>query len=346
MHLSPIPRLFVSLALLGAGIAFTTTGSVSKAHAQSRDHDPQDVAISIIDGTTGEPTDAERLTLSYLLLRQDPVLDIEPDGSSFVLRDVPLRERGKYVLAVWKDGVPYFFSRNGKRLTEEEQVLHVFEATTDRAGVRITGLNLVVRRQESVLSLEYMLQLDNAASPQTTLKGDPGAFYLRMPAEASEVKAEYHRGADPIDVPVIDRNGRWYLDMGVVPGNNRIRVTALMPWREGVEVPVGSDLSIDAWSVLATPEWLEIDNNDLEPDPNAASGIKRKVGRALAPGRDFRFILRGGEIATGDSEDLFATETPEPAATEPDDDGAGWLPVMGAAVLGIAVIVVLARRRK
>lgn len=349
MRLSPIPRLFVFMALLGAGIAYTATGFLSKAHAQTQEGDPEDVAIRIVDGTTGQPTGAERLTLSYLGTRQDPVLDTQPAGSQFVLRDVPLRERGKYVLAVWKDGVPYFFSRNGAELTDEEQVLHVFSTTADRAGVRISGLNLVIRREDTIVSLEYMLQIDNTASPQVTLKGDRGAFHLRLPAGVREVKAEYHRGADPIAVPIADRgDGRWDVDVGVVPGNNRMRVAALVPWREGLEIPVGSNLPVDAWSVLATPEWLEIDNQELEPDPDtAASSLKRMVGPALAPDRDFRFILRGGEVRAGTTEEVFATEAPAAVDPEPEDeDDTGWLPVVGAAMLGIAVIVILARRRK
>lgn len=349
MRLSRIPRLSLSVALLAAVIAVTTLGSICKAHAQTREGEPQDVAIRIVDGTTGKPTGAERLTLAYLGMRQDPVLDTKPSGSSFVLRDVPLRERGQYVLAVWKHGVPYFFSRTGRALTEEEQVLHVFSTTTDRSDVRITGLTLVVRREETVVYLVYMLQIDNTASPQTTLKGDQGAFHLRLPAGVREVTAEYHRGADPIDVPIADRgNGRWDLDMGVVPGNNRVQVEALVPWREGLEIPVGSNLAIDAWSVLATPEWLEIDNRDLEPDPDATrSGMKRMVGRPLDPGRDFRFVLRSGEVTAGETEDVFATEAPAAAEPEPvADEGANWLPVVGAAMLGIAVIVILARRRR
>jgi len=349
MLLSRIPRLSLSVALLLAGIAFTTLGPFCKAHAQTLEGDPQDVAIRIVDGTTGKPTDAERVTLSYMGTRQDPVLDTKPSGSSFVLRDVPLRERGQYALAVWKEGVPYFFSRSGRALTEEEQVLHVFSTTTDQQDVRITGLNLVIRREETVVYLIYMLQIDNAASPQTTLKDDPGAFHLRLPAGAREVAAEYHRGADPIDVPIADRgNGRWDLDMGVVPGNNRVQVEALVPWREGLEIPVGSDLAIDAWSILATPEWLEIDNRDLEPDPDATrSDMKRMVGRPLGPGRDFSFILRSGEVTADETEDVFATEAPAAAEPEPvAEEGANWLPVVGAAMLGIAVIVVLARRRR
>jgi hypothetical protein len=349
MRLSTVTRHLVFLALMGAGIALMATGSACKAHAQARDAVLEDLVFQVLDGTTGQPTEVERVTIAYLGMRQQPVLDVQPSGSTIELGEVPLRERSQYVVTLWKDGVPYFFQRTGRALRDEEQVLHVFSTTAQRTDVRITGLNLVVRREDTVVSLEYMLQVDNTARPQATLVDDPGAFLLRLPAGVREVEAQFFRGPDPVDVPVTESGrGRWYLDLGVVPGNNRIQLKALVPWREGLEVPVGSDLPIDAWSVLATPEWLEIDNNELEPDPDMATeGLKRMVGRALDADRDFSFVLRGGEVRAGATEDIFATEAPAPDEAEPEeDDGTSWLPVIGAAVLGIAVIVVLARRRR
>jgi hypothetical protein len=207
-------------------------------------------------------------------------------------------------------------------------------------------MNLVLRRLETLVELEMMLQIGNRASPQVTLRDRPAAFHLRLPRGAEEVAAEYHRGADPVPVPVVDEgDGNWGLDMGVVPGNNRVRVTALVPWREGLEMQVGSDLPIDAWSLLVTPDWLEVDNRELEPDPDATPGIKRLIGPALDPGRVFRFVLRGGEITAGPTEEVFATEAPPPAAPAEEDGGIG-IPYLAIILCGLLVIVLVVRRRR
>lgn len=338
-------RRVAPVLVLVVGIALLATGSACKAHAQHRDARLEDVAIRIVDGTGGEPTEIERITLALLGPRQEPVLDVRPQGSSFVLEDVPLRERSRYVIAAWKDGVPYFFDRRGDQLRDEEQVLHVFAATTDVRDVRIRGMNLVLRRQETLVELEMMLQVENLARPQTTFKGVPASLHLELPAEAERVAAEFHRGVDPVAVPVSDvGGGRWGLDMGIVPGNNRMRVTAVVPWREGLEMKVGSDLAVDAWSLLATPDWLEIDNRELEPDPDAGEGMKRMVGPALDPGRVFRFILRGGEIVAGPTEDLFTGEAP--AAEEPAaEEGGTRFPYLAIILAGLLIVVIVARRR-
>ncbi len=46
----------------------------------------------------------DRLTLEYLSARPDLVLDIQPQDSSFVVREVPVKDIGNYVVTAWKDG--------------------------------------------------------------------------------------------------------------------------------------------------------------------------------------------------------------------------------------------------
>ncbi len=348
LRVQPRPAVLLAFAALLMMAPLFSAFSVCKAHAQSADTVAADLAFRVVDGTTGQGTHADRLTIAYLGVRQEPIIDIVPGGSAFVLDDVPLRERGRYIVAAWKDGVPYFFNRPARDLMAQEQTLHVFSTTTDRADVRISGMNLVLRRRETVVEFEVLLQIDNATKPQSTLHAPPSAFDLKLPDGVDRVEAVYHRGPDPISVPVTSLgDNRWGLDMGVVPGNNRIRLTAIVPWREGMEVPVGSNLALDAWSVLATPDWIVIDSRDLEPDPDTAQdNVKRMKGPVLDPGQSFRFILRGGEITAGATEEVFTTEAPENVDEEEEDGGIGGLPIAVVIALGVVIIAVVARRRR
>ena len=60
----------------------------------------------------------------------------------------------------------------------------------------------MIRRQESLVRLEYMLQIDNAAKPQVTVLGRPATFELALPRGVSDIEASYTRGPDPTPVTV------------------------------------------------------------------------------------------------------------------------------------------------
>ncbi len=72
--------------------------------------------------------------------------------------------------------------------------LDVFDTTTDRSAVHITGMTVIARHEESLLRLEVLLQVQNDTRPQATVVGTPGSFGLALPAALTDVAAEYHRG--------------------------------------------------------------------------------------------------------------------------------------------------------
>ena len=269
------------------------------AAAQSAQGNPEDLEFVILNVTTGEPGTIDRLEIHYSTQRLNPVLDIEPVGSEFTVPSVPIKDIGKYVITAWAEGVPYFWSIRGQQIIDGPITLHVFGTTNNLADVKISGLNLLLRKGESLVNLEYMLKVENSARPQVTVVGIP-TLELLVPEGASEFHANYTRGPEPIDIPV-SRIGtkKIGLEVPLTTGQNQIRVVCSVPWAEGLVVPVGSSLEVEAWSLLATPENLSIRSTELEPDHSQAiPGYLRFRGPFLEAEREFRIEVRS-HIPTG-----------------------------------------------
>lgn len=338
-------------AALAAALILAVAAGAPPAAAQTAEGQPQDLQFEVVNATTSEPGTVDRMTIEYITARRNGVADFEPDGSAFTALGVPVISNGKYIVTVWKGGVPYWWSKRGRELMEGPVVLHVFDNVSGLEGVSLAGMNLVLRHQETLLSLEYMMQVMNEAKPQVTVSGSGATFEIALPDGATEVTASYMRGPDPTDIPVNISGTTCGLTVPLTPGANQIRIQAVVPWTEGMELPVGSDLPVTAWSVLASPEWLEIGSTDIEEnDEGKVEGFRRFVGFPLDAGQIIDLRLDSGEHGAGPEEDLFTrkapAETDAAAGGEPQEKAsASRLPLIFLGVVIIVILIAVRRRR-
>lgn len=319
------------------------------ATAQSAQGDPADIHFEIVNATTGEPGTIDRLEIHYTTQRLNPVLDITPEGSAFMVPEVPIKDIGRYVITAWKDEIPYFWSIRGRQILDETIKLHVFDTSGDLSTVTISGLNLLLRKGESVVDLEFMLKVDNAARPQVTITGDP-TLLLFVPPGATGFKAHYTRGPDPIDIPVQSAGSNLIgLSVPLTTGQNQIRLECSLTWEDGLTVPVGANVPVTAWSLLATPENLDIRAFDLSPDRSQdLPGYLRFVGPALEADQEFSFKVKG-RIPSGPAEEVFTTEAPaesEDSADAGEENDDGNFPFVVLVPIFVVFITILARRRR
>ncbi|MBU2502271.1 hypothetical protein KJ682_13145 [bacterium] len=324
--------------------------------AQTLDGFPEDVRFEIMNATTGQAGNCERLTIEYLAETAVVITDIRPADSVFTVESVPLIAGAQYVVTAWWRDVPYYFSFRGRDLAEGVHTLHVFDTTPDKSAVTVMGLNLVLQRQDTVLRLEYLLQIENATGPQLTVHDPGGTVVLALPAGAEDITAEYRRGLLPTPVPFHRTSpGKLGLDVPLVWGNNSVRVTAVVPWQEGMALEMGSDLPIAAWSILSTPSWLEVRGIGLESDNyQDAAGYSRHTGPALEANQVFAMTLMGGEHIQGPEGEIFAQADSAAAESSPEETadapsgagGATRLLLLGALVLLIVLLVASLKRRR
>ena len=143
--------------------------AASSVQAQSITGDPVDLQFEIINSTTGQPGSIERLLLQFSSSFLSPILDIEPSGSHFDVPAVPIMERGKYLMTAWCQGVPYHWSLRGRDLLETPVKVHVFDTKSGVEDVKISGLNLVITKTQSLLELEYLMQIEGTGCDRPVL---------------------------------------------------------------------------------------------------------------------------------------------------------------------------------
>lgn len=334
--------LFVAIAALSSpGLAQTAQGT------------PTDLAFEVINATTGQPTSVERMTIEYLRERRNGIIDFEPSGSSFIAPSVPIKDGGEYIVTVWYDDVPYWWSRRGHQLIGQTMLLHVFDTSGDLAEVVIEGMDLVLRQDASLLKIEIMLKIQNNKSPQVTVYNSGGTFELRVPSGIDHIVGTYHRGPEPVEFPIHQGNARLELMVPLTPGLNTIRLVASVPWQDGLTYPVSSNLQINSWSVLTSPEWLVVLSNALRQESGSSlPGYTRWNGSQLRAGRRLDLRLTTGPDGPVEATDLFTQEIDNALAKEAErtgevveEKGGSSLPLVIGGVM-IIILGVVAFRRK
>jgi hypothetical protein len=325
------------------------------ASAQSIKGDPVDLKFEVINATTGGAGSIERLQLQYSGTHLSPIFDIQPADSQFDVVAVPVLEIGKYVMTAWSGGVPYYWSLRGRNLLESPVQLHIFDTKTGIEDAAITGLNLMIRKTESLLQLEYMLQLENTARPQVSLVGDPHVM-INLPDGVKTATFIYGNGPTPEEVQLTGLSGGMVaLQAPLTSGRNVMRLKTTLPWQEGRNIPVGANVEIQSWSLMATPENLDIQAFDLETtDESEVKGYLRLKGPAVAADDPFSFRI-ASSAGGGTEEDLFSqtsndaqesdTKTTEPANDKNEDDKGFPFVVLTPIFVVILVIVASKRRR-
>ncbi len=320
------------------------------AAAQATQGTPSDLRLVVHDATTGLAGTPDRVVIDYVLGTPNTILDMKPAAGEFTAPGVPVKDIGTYIVTVWYQGVPYWWQKRGSDLTGGPVTLDVFSVTTARGNLAIKGLNFVVQHRETTAEIEMLAEVTNLATPQATVFGPGATLELPLPAGSTEVKASYLRGAEPTPVDVSVSGTRAVLKVPLTPGSTRVRVTAVAPWRDTLEIPIGSDLAIEAWSLLTTPVSVGVEAEGLQaPDEKTVPNYARRPGPAIAAGGSLVVRLSTG-TAAGKPEPLFSAPaaTGEPAAAAPaaKDTRANRFPLPLAAALVVVIIgaLVLVRR--
>jgi len=336
---NPCPPAVAVLALAAVLLAGATA---RPAAGQSVQGPPADLQFTVRDATTGQPATGERLTVAYVAGTLSTVVDTKPGGASFTATGVPIKDIGQYIVTLWYQGVPYWWQKRGAELLAGPVALDVFSLTEARDAVRIAGLNLIVRHVETVAELELMAEIANDTRPQSVVSRSAGTFTLSLPAGATALEATYLRGPDPTPVPVTLSGTTASLAMPLTPGSNRLRLTARAPWDRQLELPVGSDLAIDSWSVLTAPASVTVESAQLQaPDETSVPGFVRRAGPALGAGQTVNLALHAG-VAPGQPENLFDQSAPDaapPTAAAPTPAAKPRRVGAPLALLGLMIII-------
>ncbi len=316
--------------------------------AQTLDGFSQPVTFKIANATSHGPGAVERLTIDYITARPNNIVDVRPSGSTFTIPAVPLRDAGQYIVTAWWQKVPYWFSFKGREMVADTLTIHVFDTTDSLQDVAITGLTLVAQRQGDSLKLEYLLEIQNSSSPQQTILGRDFTLAMAAPGGLEEPDASYSRGPDPTPITTTRiHGGQLGLAVPLTWGKNTIRLVGRVPWDEGLNLPVGFNIPLETWSLLVSPDWVQVNAMGLDPDPSAAfKGYGRFRGPAIDADRELAVRLTSGEHQEGTMGKIFTSDADSGAENEatpaPESQkSSGGLPMPLILVLALIALILL-----
>ena len=312
---------------------------------------PVDVTVKVVDGTTREPGRADTVSLLPLQVgRQalETAFDVEGE---VILAGLELSPALEYVVEATAEGIPYYARATGRALAESPLTVYVFQTTAALDSVSVAGMNLILRRGEDELQLEYLFTIQNDVAPQRAVLPSPSSLALALPDGLGGLRAEILSRPSPAAVGTAAGPEPGWIGLAapLPPGPTRIRLTGVLPYDGAAELPVGANLAVSQWSVLAFPPDLEIRGEGMEEASVGADvDYSRSVGPALAAGATLVLEVRGGAapvVLTGlDAGDSVAVVAPASSPPPPDEKTSSvtWILIF----LGLVLVYLVFRIRR
>ncbi len=275
------------------------------ASAQDAVLDPQtcSVTVKLVNGTTGASGEAERVELRETGVEMRLLASAENVVGEITFPGVALLNFRKYLAVATSGGVAYRAQLVGQKFLDGEAVtVHVFDQTELLEGVRVSGMNVVVRRQSTGCELEYILTVENDARPQRTIAAAAVPVGLVLP-KLTAVTAEVYRGpaAEPAEIAT-GPNGLAGPRVALVPGTTRMVIKGFWETPGPARLDVGCRLPVAAWSLMVSPATLAVVAPDLSRDAGDYPGFARLRGPALVSGQTIRVELPAlsGDVAVAE----------------------------------------------
>jgi hypothetical protein len=303
------------------------------ACAQDAVLDPQtcSVKVKLVNGTTGERGEAERVEIREIGFAMRLLASADNVVGEINFPGVELLNFRPYLAVAMHRGMAYRAQLVGQKFLDGEAItVHVFDQTESLDGVNVSGMNVVIRRQAAGCELEYILTVDNATRPQRTIAASALPLRVILPG-ITAATAEIYRGPEPEPAEMATGpDGLSGPRVGLAPGTTRVVLKGFWDVPGPARLEVGCSLPVAAWSLMVSPATLAVEAPDLSRDAGDYPGFVRWRGPVLAPGQTVRIDLPAltDDIArTGRS----GRKTPAGGATTGSQDagdgssGHGWI---------------------
>ncbi|MFO7653637.1 MAG: hypothetical protein R6X25_07410 [Candidatus Krumholzibacteriia bacterium] len=348
----PLLHDLAARSLLIAVSTLATTGFATVSAAPVEGQNATEIVVEVVNGTTGEPGRAEAVRLHEPGPLMRVMSEVEGVQGRAVLPAASVVRSVDYLVSAVRDGVPYFGRFNGGQLHDGPVTVQVYDTTDKLEEVAVEGLSLLVRGQDALYDLEYLLTVRNESRPPETVRASPHSLELMAPPDLDHVRAEIIRGPQVEPVTVRRTGDRLALAVPLVPGMTRLRVTGSVPITGETILTVGANVPVENWSVLTTPPTLQLSGMGLERgDLEGYEDLGRSVGPPLAAGEETRLVVSIGPRAEparqifGDTAGVREGGTAPPQPAGEDQTGLSASSVV-VAVLLVAVVALLLWRRR
>lgn len=264
-----------------------------------------DVRVRVVNGTTRQPGQAESVVLQEFGPAAHTIAEARDVAGEVVLRDLILDETRTYLVLVSAGGISYAARTTGRDLAAGPVTVYTFTTTTDRSALAVSELNLVIKRAESKLELEYLITIVNETRPQQTVVPDPTSFELLLPEDAVGASLEVLSGAAPQKLaPVAGvKPERAALALPIRSGATRLRATTSLPYDgRSARLRLEASLPVRQLTLLTFPADLEVEGGPFD-DAGVAedTGYRQWRGSPLGADQALEWDVSGGAAPRVDS---------------------------------------------
>lgn len=306
-----------------------------------------DLVVKVVNAASGEAVQAERILVRETGNIMTTVAETDACSDVTTFRDVGVLNHRPYVVSAWVDGVDYHTRLRGQEFLDgKAAVIHAFDSTDSLDGVRITGMNVVVRQREHGYAMEYVVTVDNQSRPQRTILATVPPIALKLPAGLEQIAVEIDRGPEAVSGALVPADGLQGVAFPLPPGRACVTITGMLPTASARRFEVAANLPVEAWSLMTWPGDLQIRSNDLKEDRDPDyGGFGRWIGEPLAANERVRveFVAPPAE----EPQEVFGQPSRPSSETTPtatDRRKTPWLTIISATVLLLAYAVWRFRR--
>lgn len=183
----------------------------------------------LVNGTTGAPVRAERLTLLRLSEGMQPLQTLNSAGPDFAFAPIPAPD-GPHLIRAEFQGESYNqMIPPAPRFYRAPQTITVYDAGAKRADVQITAA-LQVTKVQNGLRVESMYIIANQSQPRRSFSTDD--LFVYVPTGATEVRGglrhESSQMAIPLQLTPSGKPGYFRLGRGFRPGSSELTISYLV----------------------------------------------------------------------------------------------------------------------
>lgn len=313
------------------------------------------VTGTLVNGTSGGPGQAEKVTLFRLAAGMEPIATLGKVSGSFTLGDIDLEEESAYLLQVTFQSVTYNQRIRFDAGRGANAVFTVYDVTPDPTALEVKTARYLLRRQHDRLRVEKLYVVENKTEPRRTFYDPEGTFRFDLPPNVLEMGSVSASGTSGMPVP---QPASPHPD-----GSGYVTKTAFKPGTTDILVSYDVDYSMGSYVlrekayyplskvlILVEPSDIELHADgweDLSPEPRNRFSVLRRsnvskgstIGLELSGGSEHTAERGrpGGEPPSSQTAHGSITTLPDPARSQK------WIIalLMGAAlVLGLLTALV------
>ncbi|MGH9321639.1 MAG: hypothetical protein ACRD3V_17345 [Vicinamibacteria bacterium] len=309
--------------------------------------------VKLVNGTSGGPGSAEKVTLYRLRNEMIPAKEMGSVSGSFTIEDIDVEGERPMLLQVTSQGVNYNEPVRFGRGYEADVAITVYDVTREwtEPDLELTTARVLYRRDGPKLLVDEVYVVQNRTEPKKTFHDPEAGFRFHLPtSNLLQLHSVSARGESGMPVPqqaspLPDGTG-YVTRTAFKPGETEIVVSYEVGYGEdGYQMASRVFYPLDEFYAFVAPPDVRVEAEgweNLGPEPEGRFVAFRL--RDIAPGAPLELKLSGGSERAAGGEGEKASSAPQGEVaiiSDPTHFSKAVVVVLMAAALGFGLLKTL-----